>query len=247
MKQGWRNAAAVTTVVLFVSILMFVFWAGNGTPASDSALQALDSDSQVYVSPENGWVIFFPAENRQMDTGFIFYPGGRVDYRAYAPVLRQIAAKGYFVVLLPVPLNMAMFDVNAGARVHAAYPDIQNWFVGGHSLGGVAAAYFATGRDGISGIVFWASAPGNDGLLNDAKHVLSVFGTNDGLFTPQMVDESRALLPRDAQFVAIEGGNHSQFGSYGFQAGDREAGISPEEQWAQIAIATVDFFEMISR
>ena len=190
-------------------------------------------------------MIFFPAENVRPETGFIFYPGGKVDYRAYAPVLKLISAKGYFVVLLPVPLNLAMFDINAAARVQAAYPEIQNWFVGGHSLGGVAAASFATGREEIRGVVLWASAPADERLVEQGMPVLAVYGANDGLFSQSMVDDSRTLLPSDAQVIFIEGANHSQFGSYGFQSGDYEAGISPEDQWGQTADATVKFFETV--
>lgn len=247
MKQSWRIAAAVTTVALFVFAIVFVIWAGDAAAASETALQAMNSDAQVYVSPENGWVIFFPAGNLRPETGFIFYPGAKVDYRAYAPVLKLIADRGYFVVLVPVPLNMAIFDVNAGARVQAAYPEIQDWFVGGHSLGGVAASLFVTGREEISGLVLWASTPANDALVLQGTPVLSVYGTSDGLFPLRMVNDSREVLPIDTQFVAIEGGNHSQFGSYGFQSGDNEAGISPEEQWVQAANATVDFFEAFSK
>jgi len=247
VKQSWRIAAAVTTVVLFVFVIAFVIWASDAAAAGDTALQAMNSDSQVYVSEENGWAIFFPAENPRPETGFIFYPGAKVDYRAYAPVLKLIAGRGYFVVLLPVPLNMAMFDVNAGARAQAAYPEIQNWFVGGHSLGGVAASSFVKGRAGISGLVLWASAPADDMLVSQGMPILSVYGTSDGLFPLRMVNDSRELLPADTQFVAIEGGNHSQFGDYGFQPGDNKADISPERQWMQVADATVKFFEAVSK
>jgi hypothetical protein len=41
----------------------------------------------------------------------------------------------------------------------------------------------------------------------------------------------------------IEGGNHAQFGSYGPQEGDKPATISPEEQWEQVAAATVEFLK----
>lgn len=203
----------------------------------------MQSDSQVFASAENGWVIFFPADEPQPEMGFIFYPGGRVDYRAYAPALRRIAAQGYFVALVPVPLNLAFFDVNAAARVIARYPEVQDWAVGGHSLGGVAASSYAANHPDIKGVVFWASYPANDALkLMDTK-ALSIYGTNDGLATIATIDESRTLLPADSQFVAIEGGNHAQFASYGLQAGDNEAAISPEEQWTQVANATVEFLE----
>jgi hypothetical protein len=220
----------------------FVFWASDAAPASETALQAMNSDSQVYVSPENGWVVFFPAENARPETGFIFYPGGKVDYRAYAPVLKLIAAQGYFVVVVPVPLNLAFFDINAASRVEAAYPEIKNWFVGGHSLGGVAAASYASGHEEIRGVVFWASYPADDSLKTGNIPAVSIYGTNDGLATGEKLDESKALLLPDTKFVAIEGGNHAQFGSYGLQSGDNEANISPEAQWTQTANATVDFF-----
>jgi pimeloyl-ACP methyl ester carboxylesterase len=242
---NWKIIPAAFAVLVVSSVFAFVFWASDVSPAADSALQAMQSDSQVFASAENGWVIFFPADGPQPEMGLIFYPGGRVDYRAYAPVLRLIAAQGYFVALVPAPLNLAFFDVNASARVIAQYPEVQDWAVGGHSLGGVAASSYAANHPDIKGIVFWASYPANDALkLMDAK-ALSIYGTNDGLAAIATIDESRALLPADAQFVAIEGGNHAQFGSYGLQAGDNEAAISPEEQWAQVAQATVEFLDRL--
>jgi len=202
----------------------------------------LNSDSQVYVSAENGWVIFYPAENPRPETGFVFYPGGKVDYRAYAPALKLIAEKGYFVAVVPAPLNLAFFDINAASRVEAAYPEIKNWFVGGHSLGGVAAATYAAGHEEILGVVFWASYPADDSLKTKNIPAVSIYGTRDGLATGEQLEASRELLLPDTKFIAIEGGNHAQFGSYGPQAGDNDATISPEEQWVQAADATADFF-----
>lgn len=242
MKQNWRIVAAVSTAALFMLVAAFVFWSSDAIPANDTALQAMNSDSQVSVSPENGWVVFYPAENPRPETGFIFYPGGKVDYRAYAPVLKLIAARGYFVVVVPVPLNLAFFDVSAASRVEAAYPEIKNWFVGGHSLGGVASASYASSHKEIRGVVFWASYPADDSLKTENIPAVSIYGTNDGLATGEKIDETKALLLPDTKFVAIEGGNHSQFGSYGLQSGDKEAGISPESQWTQTANATVEFF-----
>jgi dienelactone hydrolase len=222
-----------------------VIWANDASSPTDIALQALTSDSQVTVSSENGWYVFSPANEPRPETGFIFYPGGKVDYRAYAPVLKMIAAKGYFVVVMPVKLNLAFFDIDAAAPIEAAYPEIQNWFVGGHSLGGVAAASYAAKHPEIRGVVFFASYPADDSLKKNGTKVISIYGTKDGLATGEKIDASRALLPTDAKFVPIEGGNHGQFGSYGPQAGDNPAGISPEEQWTQTADATAAFFSSV--
>lgn len=247
MKKIWRYAAAALVLALVIAGTIFVFWASDAAPASEIASQAMESDSQVYVSPENGWVIFFPTKNPQPETGFIFYPGGRVDYRAYAPVLKLIAGQGYFIAIVPAPLNLAFFDINAAARVQAEYPEVQNWFVGGHSLGGVVASSYAATHPDIKGVVFFASYPADDSLIAMEMPVLSLYGTNDGLATVDKVTDSRALLPSDAHFIAIEGGNHSQFGSYGLQAGDNEADISPEEQWTQVTAAMVEFFKEVLR
>lgn len=241
-KSIWRIAAAVLIVVVSMVATVFVVWASDASAPTDAALQALNSDSQVFVSAENGWLIFYPAENSRPETGFIFYPGGRVDYRAYAPVLKLVAEKGIFVAVVPVPLNLAFFDVNAAARVQAAYPEVDNWFVGGHSLGGVAASSYAAGHPEIRGVVFWASHPADDLLRVKDIKAISIYGTNDGLATGDTLDASRDLLPEGTQFIPIEGGNHAQFGSYGPQAGDNDADISPEEQWAQTADATAGFF-----
>lgn len=246
-KITWRSFAAGCLILLFVVTMVFVFWAADAAPASEIALQAMESDANVYVSPENNWVIFFPADNSRPETGFIFYPGGRVDYQAYSPALRMIADEGYFVVLVPVPLNLAFFDINAAASVQAEYPEIQNWAVGGHSLGGVAASSYASNHPDIAGLVLWASYPGNDLLRTMDTKVISIYGTNDGLATKDKIDESRILLPANTIFFPVEGGNHAQFGSYGPQAGDNEAAISPEEQWTQVANATVDFLVEISK
>ena len=246
-KFNWKIAAAVLIAALLLLVSGFVIWANGASPATDTALNALTSNSQVTVDTQNDWVAFYPADGLMPDTGFVFYPGGKVDYRAYAPILSLLAEQGYFVAVVPVPLNLAFFDINAAAQVEAAYPDIQNWFVGGHSLGGVAASSYAANHSEIRGVVFWASYPADDSLKVNNIPAVSIFGTRDGLATSDKLDASRALLLPDTKFVPIEGGNHAQFGSYGPQAGDNEATISPEEQWNQAVAATVEFFESVTK
>lgn len=232
-------------VVAAILTLGFVLWASAAAKPTDAALRALESDKQVSVVQRDGFITFSPT-GVSPTTGFIFYPGGRVDYRAYAPVLRMIAERGYFVALVEVNLNLAFFEINAADDVISAHPEVAHWAVGGHSLGGVAASSYASGRpEVVSGVVFWASYPADDSLKGLAIPVLSVFGSNDGLTTGDNIEGSRALLPAGTTYVLVEGGNHAQFGSYGGQSGDTPASIPAEEQWAQVAEATAKFLETL--
>jgi predicted esterase len=223
----------------------FVVWAESPLKPTAKAFSALESDSRITVTASD-YITFQPA-NLQPTTGFIFYPGGRVDYRAYAPVLRMIAEEGYFVALVPVTLNLAFFDINAAAPVLAEHPEIKHWVVSGHSLGGVAASIFAKDHlDQLDGLVFFASYPADDSLKNANIKVLSIYGTKD-MAGMEKFDETKALLSTDTKYVVINGGNHAQFGSYGFQPGDNAATISAEEQWMQITTATVEFLQELER
>ncbi len=223
--------------------LGFVFWAETPLGPAPEALAALQSDSQVIVDQTGEFITFTPA-GQQPSAGFIFYPGGRVDARSYAASLREIAAQGYLVVLVPVRLNLAFFDINAAEPVFSAHPEIQHWTVGGHSLGGVAAALFAKEHSQIEGLVFWASYPADDSLAASNIRVLSIYGTKD-MAGMEIFSEKDALMPANVEYVVIEGGNHAQFGDYGFQPGDNEADISRADQQAQTVEAVVEFLRSL--
>ncbi len=91
----------------------------------------------------------------------------------------------------------------------------------------------------VDGLVLWASYPAesNDLSARDVA-VVSVYGSRDGLATPEEVTASKDLLPPETRWVEIEGGNHAQFGWYGPQDGDLDATISRSAQQAQIVQAT---------
>ena len=238
----FRKLLLLGILVLSVGVMGFVLWAGSAMGPAPEAFAALRSDGRVTVSADE-FIVFQPTKKRST-TAFVFYPGGRVDYRSYAAPLHKIAAEGYLVILLPVRLNLAFFDISAADRAIAAFPEVRHWVVGGHSLGGVAAASYASSRENLDGVVFWASYPADDSLKNTEMKILSIYGTLDMSGTDAFED-SRAKLPADADFVVIEGGNHAQFGDYGIQPGDNEATLTSLEQQKQVVNATVRFLKEI--
>ncbi len=230
--------------LLLVAILGFIVWGSTPLPADETALQAMLSNNAVKVETVQGWTVFRPINPTR--TALIFYPGGRVDYRAYAPLLRQIAAQGYLVVLTPMPLNLAVFGIETAQSVMAAFPEIQHWAVGGHSLGGSMAAQYVQNHPGnMTGLIFWASYPASS-MVDTTSQVLSVSASNDGLATPAKIEDSRKLLPEATRFVMIAGGCHAQFGSYGAQPGDGVPTINPEVQWQQTVQASVEFLKSLA-
>lgn len=233
----WKRILALALVVLLLAVGGFVIWANTPLAATSEALAALETDDQVEVAQINGWYVF-NVWGQTPTTGFIFYPGGRVDPRAYASHLRAIAAQGYRVVLVPMPLNLAVFGMNAASDVIRAFPEVQRWAVGGHSLGGAMAARFVQANPGAAqGLVLWASYPDVD-LSQSGVKAVSIYGTNDAVAQQGTVEDAASRLPVDAQFVPIEGGNHSQFGWYGLQPGDNAAAVTPQQQQAEIVRAT---------
>lgn len=229
-------------LVLIIAIAGFVVWGNTPARPDKQAILALESDQEVSISPMNTWLRLTPA-NRTPSTGFIFYPGGRVDYRAYAPLMREIAANGYAVYLVKMPLSLAVFGAERADAVIAANPGITTWYIGGHSLGGaMAAAYVYNNPVAVQGLVLWAAYPAeNNDLSQSGFPVLSIIANRDGLATLDKLKTAAPLLPADTMWVEIDGGNHAQFGSYGRQNGDLEATISAEEQHRQIVNATLMF------
>ena len=224
----------------------FAIFATRPAAPMPQALAALQTDAQVQIQTEP-WLVFRP-RGAEPGTGLVFYPGGLVDPRAYAPMARDIAARGYLVVVPSMPLSFAILGVDRAADIVRAFPSIHQWAIGGHSLGGVAAAMFVKSRpDSVKGLVFWAAYPSDgDNLSNLRLRVVSVYGTRDGLSTIEKINTSHRLLPASTQWVAIEGGNHGQFGWYGQQSGDGTATISREEQQQKVVNATVDLLRQIS-
>jgi dienelactone hydrolase len=210
------------------------------------AIKALESDEWVTVS-HDPWLTFAPTQVTP-DTGFVFYPGGRVDPRGYAPLMKEIASAGYLVVVPEMPLNIAAFRPNIADKIIANYPDISRWVIGGHSVGGaMAAQYTHTHRESMDGLAIWASYPPDYADLSTlALPVASIYGSRDPGANDSQITERQHLLPADTAYVRIEGGDHHQFGAYEIGPQDHHATISRVSQQDQIIQSTLSLLEAVS-
>jgi len=225
---------ALLAIVVLFSCALGVY-ASDYYHAQSDALSYMENTKNVTISYEDGYVLFEPTNST--NKGLIFYPGGKVEYIAYSPILEQLAEQGITVILEKMPLNLAVFGKNKANGMKTKYDEITDWYIGGHSLGGaMAASYASENTDWIDGEILLAAYSTVD-ISDTDLNVILVRGSNDKVLKMDSYEKYYSNLPEDKHELIIEGGNHGQFGDYGFQEGDGEATISASEQWSQ----TVDF------
>jgi len=211
----------IAIICLFLLIVGgFYIWTQIYYKATAEAFSLVQETEDNYL--------IFGAEDAT--TGFIFYPGAKVEAEAYSYLGAALDQEDYFVVIPKMPLKLALLGINEAQHIMDQYNQVENWFVGGHSLGGAMVSRFAyLHQELIEGIIFLASYPADD-LSQSNIPILSIYGELDGLATLEKMSEKNQLLSNDSTLFMIEGGNHANFGMYGSQKGDYEALISNEDQ-----------------
>ena len=238
IRRLWIRTGVAATVV-------FVGWSLLAYRAQGAARAALAGDARVAVTHGDGYWTFVPAA--PAPAGLIFFPGALVDPVAYAPLTRAIAEAGYATVLIRVP-NRGAFggsdrpEVFGRARAAAAQIGLHRWVAAGHSRGGlITAKLVRSGFPGLRGAVLIGTThPRDFSLAATSIAMTRVFGTRDTVADSDKQDRTRSNLPASARIVRIDGGNHSQFGYYGFQPGDWPATITREDQQAITRRAVLD-------
>ncbi|MEO5590217.1 MAG: alpha/beta family hydrolase [Gemmatimonadaceae bacterium] len=238
-KTLWRRIRAIWLTLGALIFVVFTSWSLIAYRASPSARNALVSDSRVEVTRDGKSIRFVPAPSvGRSPVRLLFFPGALVDPVAYAPLARAAAESGCLAIILEVPKRGAFGgaddpELYRRARALVAGPvGVTRWVIAGHSRGGVIAVNLAAQQPpGLAGLVLiGTSHPRDVSLASLAVPVTKIVGTRDGLASPTEVRTNASLLPSSTRWVWIEGGNHSQFGWYGFQPGDRFAEISRDQQ-----------------
>lgn len=246
-----RIIAIVVASVLLVSIIsaiVFSFYVSDYYKADYRAIGQFKEDTAVMYETYklNGnekhtvyHPVYSPDNNNETRGGFIFYPGGKVEAAAYEPLMIELANRGVLCVLVEMPLNLSILDAGAAENIVAAIPEVDNWYIGGHSLGGtMAAAYLDSHSDEMSGLVLLGSYATSD--VSDER-VISIYGSLDGVMNRNSYESNKKNLPDNFIEIVIPGGNHSGFGMYGAQDGDNEATLSNKEQIKLTAEYIADF------
>jgi pimeloyl-ACP methyl ester carboxylesterase len=242
--RGGKLILGLVLAVLAVAWLAAIAWLKPFT-ALEPALTAMESTGTVRVEEAPTSITLLPGLDMN-STGLFFQPGAKVDARAYAAVLRPLADAGYTVVIAKQPLGIAFLATGAFETARDANPDVTQWVVSGHSLGGTVAAMDADAHDQdaqapVTGLLLYASYPASDISRSLVSRVLSISGSEDGLATPADIEDSRLNLPQDSEFEVIDGAVHAFFGDYGLQPGDGIPTIDHDEARSQIAKLSLDF------
>lgn len=245
--RGWRwvrRVVAATSALVLVATCALLLWLLNPSDVREQALAAVNDDAAVALSYHDGYVSLAPA-NGAVREAVVFYPGGHAAARAYVPRWAPIVAATGTMVLIPdVPLGLAFLDSAAADPIMADWPQVDRWWLGGHSLGGVAATDHLAAHPelDVEGLVLWAAFPDRDADLAGLDlDVLAVTGSRDEIVATQEVRASLDRLPPGTRTVEIDGMEHSQFGAYDSFFGDGDPAISDERAQSLLASETADF------
>lgn len=225
----------IQTVIVCVLAIAVVFFVYTGDYYHTVEIEQPDEDvCKVNIIEEKDEIVFEPDD---IKCGLVFYPGGKVEFDAYSSLMHALADQGVLCVLLKMPFNLAVFNVDACNGVLDKYPQVTKWYMAGHSLGGsMAGTYLSKNTENFAGLILLASYTTEDLSQTNLK-VLSIYGSNDGVMNRDNYEKYKSNLPSDYKEYIIDGGCHSYFGAYGMQKNDGNPTITQNEQIKE----TVDF------
>ncbi len=224
-KRVLRIGIPALLIVLFAACFLYL---KDYYHADANAVDALHAEGEGEERTLTKGDIAFIPDNA--DTGLIFYPGAKVQHTAYVPLMRLISSEGVGCVICEMPFHLALFRTHAADTVRAAFPEIQQWYIAGHSLGGVVASMEVKRHPGLYDGLILLGAYANEELSDSSVRVLLIRGSEDRVLNTDKYEAAKANLPPNSKEIVLEGGCHAYFGMYGMQKGDGTPKITNEEQ-----------------
>jgi hypothetical protein len=236
-----RIAKILVAIFVFIALCFGVFYiyASDYYRADEECISTfLPGSSIEECELSDGSFAYIPTD---YTTGVVFYPGGKVEHTAYEPLMRAMAERGILAILIKMPFNLAVFDQNAADGIQEQFPEVEHWYMAGHSLGGsMAASYISKNSDTYDGLILLAAYSTAD-LSESGVEVASIYGSLDCVMNKEKYAEYFCNLPSSLEETVIEGANHAGFGMYGEQKGDGVATITNAEQIEITADIIADF------
>ena len=229
-------------MLLAVLAVAFKIYAGKyyrtDTEITDQIHREVEESVNSYKDKDG--MVFIP-QDQDAKAVIVFFPGGKVEYTAYSTLMYELAERGFICILPRMPENLAFLRINAVDMLTSKYAGevelVENldWYLAGHSLGGVAAAtYLESNKEKYAGIILCASYTTVDFSGSDLR-LLSIYGSEDKVLNMDNYSESKTNWPKNSEEYVIKGGIHSYFGSYGLQDGDGTPTITNEQQLVEAA------------
>ena len=229
VKHKRKILVIATSTILALAIIAgaCAAYLGDYYRADNEAIGVFLPQDTIWKENADGTIVFEPEAATK---GLIFYPGGKVEHTAYIPLMQACAEEGILCVLVEMPFRLAVLDINAAEGIQEQYPQVEDWYIGGHSLGGsMAASYLEKNLDAYEGLILLGSYSTADLSQTDLA-VLSIFGSEDTVMNREKYDANKSNLPEGFTEVVLDGGCHAYFGMYGAQDGDGTPTISNEDQ-----------------
>ena len=226
----------IILIIILIIMLGFGIYVSDYSHSDSTALSYINGSENVSVTHESNGLFI---DGKGNDTALIFYPGAKVEYSAYLPLMNQIAAQGVDVYLVQMPFNLAFFGQNSADDI-IKNSNYSHYIMSGHSLGGVAASGYASKHD-VDGLVLLAAYPSEE----IDKPTLSIYGSEDKVLNLKSYNDAKPLIKANFTEHIINGGNHAQFGNYGLQKGDGNAGINSTLQQNETTSEIINFINKL--
>ena len=226
----------IAVIIIIIAMALFgIYYANDYSRADTEALKYMKGSENVSVSKvSNGVFVDGPGN----DTAVIFYPGAKIEYTSYLPLMNDLALKGVDSYIVEMPLNLAFLGTNSADDI-IKNSNYSHYVLAGHSLGAYAASEYSTNHN-VDGLVLLAGYSNK----NIGIPVLSIYGSNDKALNMDTYKDSKGYYKNFTEHI-IEGGNHAQFGNYGLQKGDGEATVNSTVQQNETSNEIVKFINSL--